>query len=392
MTLAEESSERQRLAALDELELLEAASGTSDERFDRVVRLAQKIFGVPMVAVNLIGADSQVTKAGVGIEGSIPRAEAFCDHTIRGSGPVVVSDARLDPRFADNPRVAGDEGIRFYAGQPLAAPGGERIGALCLVSHEPREISDAELSMLRDLADWVEKELSHDDDLAQASAAQRSLLPSRPPDSDAYDVAGRCLPARHVGGDFYDWFLLGDGAVQVVVADVMGKGVGAAIIAATVRAVLRGASLYNELPEAVNRSGRSLAPDLEQTSTFVTAFTARFDPVSGTVRYVDAGHGLAAVLGPGRTFRTLVSDDLPLGVLGEGEWHAEEVVLAPGEALVVVSDGFLDAFEDPREGWHVLAGLYSRSGSAAELVDEVVTLTGSRVEDDLTVVVVRRRD
>ena len=148
-------AERTRLDAVERVEELSTVSRYQGQRFDRLVHLTQRIFDVPMVAINVVGDDVQVTKAGVGIEtGTITRrADSFCAHAIEQDGALQVPDARLDPRFADNPLVQGDPHIRFYTGQPLSTKDGDRIGALCLVEDQPRVLEDDGVSLLRELAD-----------------------------------------------------------------------------------------------------------------------------------------------------------------------------------------------------------------------------------------------
>ena len=380
--------ELERLSALHELQLLDTPR---EERFDRVVRLAQRLFDVPMVAISLVDRDRQWHKASTGLgfrEG--PRTEAFCNRTIQQAGPFVVPDAARDADFASNPLVQQAPAIRFYAGQPLAAPGGQRVGTLCLLDDKPRDISPVELDLLRDLADWVEKELSIDEELVRASEVQRRLLPRRAPSLPGYEVAGRCLTAWKVGGDFFDWFPVGD-EFQFVVTDVMGKGVGAALIAATVRAVIRGASRFNELGEAVNRAAATLEQDLADTDTFATMFCARLDPVAHHLRYVDAGHGLSCVVTAGGSIRRLASDGLPLGVGFGDEFLVHETPFAPGDTLIMVSDGLLDFFPTASEALQAVQQVHADATSAADLVQQLCQLPGkSPLPDDVTVVAVRR--
>jgi len=117
-----------RQRALDRLGILDTPR---EERFDRVTRLAQELFGVPMVSVSFIDRDRQWRKSFIGLPGhEAPREQAFCDATIRQPGTLIVEDAALDDRFAANPFVIGDPHLRFYAGHPLQAPGGEQVGTL----------------------------------------------------------------------------------------------------------------------------------------------------------------------------------------------------------------------------------------------------------------------
>lgn len=380
--------ELERLDALHRLGILDTPR---EERFDRVVRLAQRLFDVPMVAISLIDDSRQWHKANVGLEfRQAPRTEAFCNRTIQSSGPFVVNDASEEEDFRSNPLVTEKPGIRFYAGQPLAAPGGQPVGTLCILDDHPREITTAELALLRDLADWVEKEMATDQELWRASEVQRRLLPAAAPSLPGYAVAGRCRPAREVGGDFFDWYAVED-QYQFVVSDVMGKGVAAAIIGASVRAVLRGASRFNELEEAMNRAAVALEQDLAETSSFATLFCARLDPVRHTLSYVDAGHGLNVVLGQSGEVRRLESDGLPLGA-GFGEpLRVHDDALGPGETLLSVSDGFLDFFPTLQEALAAAQEMWRQTGDVQGLVDAMHAFVGPMPPpDDITVLAVQR--
>ena len=235
----------------------------------------------------------------------------------------MICDLRHDLRFADHLAVWADGGARFYAGQPLSVHG-QNVGALCLLDYEPRGFTSAERRTLRDLGTWVEKELSTDKELFQAREVQRRLLPARRPAVPGLDVAAHCIPASDVGGDFYDW-QVSDGTLQVMIADVMGKGMAAALLAAGVRAVMRSTSRDSGLAESLNRTAASMQEDLDETSTFVTMFAARVDPVTGAMEYVDAGHGLAIVLSPDGSSRQLRSAGLPLGAVHDDTWTSRSM-------------------------------------------------------------------
>ena len=182
------------------------------------------------------------------------------------------------------------------------------------------------------------------EELRRAAEVQRSLLPTGAPDVRGYDVVGLCRPSRSVGGDFFDWHRSGDG-LQVTLADAMGKGMGAALIAATVRAVLRATAVHPSLGDAFTDAGRHLEEDLQQSASFVTAFTARLDPRTGSVDYLDAGHGLGLHVRAAGVDR-LPTGGPPVGAVPGTRWTPGRITLASGDALVVVSDGLLDAFDD----------------------------------------------
>ncbi|HEX5713201.1 MAG TPA: sensor domain-containing diguanylate cyclase [Solirubrobacterales bacterium] len=150
--------EERRIAALHALRILDTEP---EERFDRITRLAQRLFGTTMASVTLIDSERQWFKSMQGMEGEEnSRDVSFCAHTILDRETLVVEDASLDQRFADNPLVAGDPNIRFYAGHPVAAPGGEHLGTLCVFDTEPRAAAEFEAEALEELAAMVEAEIA----------------------------------------------------------------------------------------------------------------------------------------------------------------------------------------------------------------------------------------
>ena len=146
-------SEQGRVGALMGLDILDT---TSEQPFDTLVGLVADIFNAPICAISLIGADRQWFKASVGLNASeTPRDVAFCDYTIRGEGSLVVGDALLDDRFANNPLVANGPRIRFYAGASVFSQG-FAIGALCICDYLPRcDFSASDERRLRDFAGLV---------------------------------------------------------------------------------------------------------------------------------------------------------------------------------------------------------------------------------------------
>jgi EAL domain-containing protein (putative c-di-GMP-specific phosphodiesterase class I)/GGDEF domain-containing protein len=145
--------ETHRLHALHATGLLDTRAS---ESFDRITRLAAALFGVPIGLVSLVDQDRQWFKSCVGLEASqTAREHAFCDHTIRTAEVMVVEDALQDPRFADNPLVTGEPGIRFYAGAPLLLSSGQALGSLCIIDRLPRKFTTAQREQLQDLAAMV---------------------------------------------------------------------------------------------------------------------------------------------------------------------------------------------------------------------------------------------
>jgi serine phosphatase RsbU (regulator of sigma subunit) len=202
------------------------------------------------------------------------------------------------------------------------------------------------------------------------------------------------LQAREAGGDFFDWAALqpegGEPYLHVLLADVMGKGLSASLIAAEMRAVLRTHFRYAEGMEvAVNRTADTTAGDLEANGRFVTLWVGGIDPRTGDVEYVDVGHGLGVIAGP-RGVRRLVQNQLPFGVLPGTVWVPAHDRLAPDEWLVVVSDGVYDVFGSIEAALVAVQSL-GDAASCAEAVERIIAYAAARgTTDDVTAVVVRR--
>ncbi|MEM8837019.1 MAG: EAL domain-containing protein [Pseudomonadota bacterium] len=142
-------NEAGRLVALDQSGVWH--SGREPE-FDAIVQLAASILDCPIALISIVGEDEQWFKAKIGLEVSETcREVAFCAHTIADTEPMVVEDARLDPRFAENPLVTGNPKIAFYAGVPIAIDGEHNIGTLCVIDQKPRLLTDAQRAQLLDL-------------------------------------------------------------------------------------------------------------------------------------------------------------------------------------------------------------------------------------------------
>ena len=164
-------NEAQRIAALRALHILDTPG---EERFDRITRLAQRLFDVPIALVSLVDENRQWFKSCIGLDMSeTPRSESFCAYAILGDDTLVIPDALRDPRFAGNRLVTGEPHIRFYAGHPLADLNGHKFGTLCIIDRRARQMSAGDLETLRDLAALAENELNSTE-LNRVLAMQRA--------------------------------------------------------------------------------------------------------------------------------------------------------------------------------------------------------------------------
>ena len=150
--------EETRLKTLRSLNILDTSP---EERFDRLTRMAKRMFSVPIALVSLVDENRQWFKSCLGLDASeTSRDISFCGHAILGDDVFIISDASRDDRFADNPLVIDEPNIRFYAGCPLRFTDGSKLGTLCIIDREPRTLSDGDLELLKDLALTAERELT----------------------------------------------------------------------------------------------------------------------------------------------------------------------------------------------------------------------------------------
>jgi len=273
---------------------------------------------------------------------------------------------------------------------------GQNIGALCILDLVPRTLGRQQLAMLADLGALLERELAVQEEMDLAGQVQQLMLPKSAPDIAGVEIAGRVQPAREAGGDYFDWFVVNDPdgggkRLEIVLGDVMGKGLAASLIASEVRAVLRGHSRYTDVGDAVARTVTTTRHDLEANNRFSTLWVGRLDPTTGELDYLDAGHGLA-IIASQRGYRRLDQEYLPLGMPVEDTWTKASDVLAEDELLVVVSDGVFDVLNDSFEEVEAKLHTILEPGlSCRQIVDRIVDYSVSHeATDDVTALVVRR--
>lgn len=155
---AKPKNEEKRLASLYALRILDT---DQEERFDRVTRLAKKLFNVPIALISLVDKERQWFKSSVGLAvKETTRDISFCGHAINQDKALIIEDTLKDQRFFDNPLVTGFPNIRFYAGHPITSPSGENIGTLCIIDTKKRTLSQDDVTALTDLASLVSTEIA----------------------------------------------------------------------------------------------------------------------------------------------------------------------------------------------------------------------------------------
>lgn len=227
-------------------------------------------------------------------------------------------------------------------------------------------------------------------ELSRAAQIQRFLLPRNAAPLPGYQTAGACIPSKAVGGDFFDWYLIEDG-LGFTLGDVMGKGAGAGMIAATTRAVIRSAKNSGDPVTALALTQDCLATELGQAGSFATLFHARLRASDGRILFSDAGHGLTLVIRTDGTWERLSSDNMPVGLMPDTRWDSFETRLNPGDMIVSFSDGVLDLYDGTLAAIDEIGRLAVSAASAKDLVDSVHRRAQDTANpDDVTILAVRR--
>jgi serine phosphatase RsbU (regulator of sigma subunit)/anti-sigma regulatory factor (Ser/Thr protein kinase) len=234
-------------------------------------------------------------------------------------------------------------------------------------------------------------------ELEVARLIQQNFLPKQLPDLPGWQVAAYYRPAREVGGDFYDVIPLPHGQVGFVVGDVTDKGVPAALVMAATRSVLRASAQRLVEPGLVlERVNDHLCPDMP-AKMFVTCLYGVLDPTSGRFRFANAGHDLPYVKTADGVVE-LRARGMPLGLMSGMAYEEKDAVLAPGDSLLLHSDGVVEAHNPDREmfGFPRLKDAVAQYPGGGELIDRVLTdlraHTGpdAEQEDDITMVTLAR--
>lgn len=341
-----------------------------DGAFDRVTALAARHFEVPISIVSIIDNDRIWFKSRHGVEvDEVGRDPGLCASAILQDDPWVITDAGVDPRALANPLVAGELGLRFYAGVPLTTGDGFNLGTLCVIDRQPREFTAEQREALRAMAaivmDEIELRLAartvverehalREQAERVAGTLQASLLPPELPRPAGVDLAAFYRPASasEVGGDFYDVFMHADGSWSLMIGDVSGKGPEAAAVTALVRYTARTAALSDSTPEeiltTVNRAMLSFRE--RRAERFCTLLIARVTAADHGVsaRVASAGHPPALLVRPDGAMQEVGGVEVLAGLYDDAGYVSQHVELGDGDLLVLYTDGVSEVRQPPR--------------------------------------------
>ena len=342
-----------------------------------------------------------VPEAFRGIPGTARRlgpGAGLAGRTARGYRAVQMVDAAslraVDPDLADH-------GVQAALSVPLRA-GGDTIGVMQVLSRSPREFGPAEIRLVEIFADRVALAVSNARSYERQHEIgliiQQALMPAPSARLPGLAVAGRYQPSREVGGDFYAVLPLAEGRVGLAIADVAGKGIPAATLAARTRYLLEALAQDGRDPaDVLGRLNAALASD-SASSLFVSLFYGVLAPAAGTFRYASAGHMPPFLLRGGAPEGVFLDvSGLLLGILPEARYVSRETAVAPGDLVILYTDGVTEARRSDGELFgepHLVSVVTAaRDGTADDVADAVMRAVadwaGGGPRDDRALAVVR---
>jgi len=308
-------------------------------------------------------------------------------------------DVTIDPHYA-----VSEESTRSEVDIPLKK-NGELIGVFNVQHQEPDAFSPERIKLLESLAHHLEiaidnarlflKERREKErmagELKEAHNIQTNLFPKKAPLIPGFNVTGICLPCLEVGGDWYDFIPLSDGRLGLVLADVSGKGMGAALLMSSTRSLLRLVANTNQHPkEVLWQLNEILIKDFPSTR-FVTMIYAVLDPKEQTLVFANAGHLNPLFINSSGINFLETSDGLPLGIAGSS-FSECKITFNPGSRLVFYTDGVTEAMNTSEEEYgaeRLFKHLSNPSASIQSILNDVQIFTkGQQQSDDVTVVMI----
>ncbi|MEM9553140.1 MAG: SpoIIE family protein phosphatase [Acidobacteriota bacterium] len=349
-------------------------------------------------------------RRGYGDDEDVRVSRTVIEVAVEARQAILTTDAQSDARF-DRAESIMLQGIRSVLCVPLVNNDREVIGLIYLDDRIASPIFSetalrlvgltANLAAVKVencylLEDQIERRRMAEQ-LALGAQIQRGLLPAEPPTIDGYRVRGVNRSCYEIGGDYFDFVPMDDGRWAIVIADISGKGVGAALLMAVLQASLR--TLVHTAPEPdelVQRLNHVLVEN-SPSNKFATLFYAVLDPVRHTVRYVSGGHNPSLLLSDDGTLLELESTGPIVGLVPRAQFESREVSLEPGTSLLLYTDGITELMDDSGEEFGVerLGDLLRvHRGELDALIDAVDTslreFGGESFDDDCTLVAVHR--
>jgi sigma-B regulation protein RsbU (phosphoserine phosphatase) len=266
---------------------------------------------------------------------------------------------------------------------------------LSVTEHIAKILEDANEELLQ-------QQIRHEQELVIAADIQKKLLPQELPQNTGLQIAASNTMARYVGGDYYDLITNQQGQLSLIIADSMGKGISAALLMTTVRAIWREGSAVNSSSpgDILKTINRAVYTDLQSTGSFVTMFSGLYEPKTSIFRYSNAGHNPSILLPASVSeYKALDIGGMPVGIIPDAKFPNAEILLREGDIIVMYTDGIVEADNGKDElfGLERLCNVVdkNRDSDAEEvreaILSEVDSYTdGSLLADDTTVVVLKK--
>jgi phosphoserine phosphatase RsbU/P len=281
------------------------------------------------------------------------------------------------------------------------------LGAFDFVT-KPIDLQDLEITISKTVKEAITRRMaienenklsSLSNELSIAGRIQYSILPASFPEHEKYDLFATMTPAKDVGGDFYDFFMVDNERLGFVIGDVSGKGVPAALFMAVSRTFLKATALTGFSPrDCLERANRSLARE-SVPEMFVTLFYGILDLATGEVRYSNGGHNAPYILRQDGSVEQLEKvGGLMLGFLDDQRYKEKEIMLDSGDALVLYTDGVTEAFNKEEEEFddtRLVKSLKAQKGKTSRQISQGVVkdietfIDGAEQSDDLTMLVLK---
>jgi serine phosphatase RsbU (regulator of sigma subunit)/pSer/pThr/pTyr-binding forkhead associated (FHA) protein len=335
------------------------------------------------------------------------------DRVLSEKCSLMISDAQVDAAFREQRSIVTQR-VRSIMAVPLQT--GDRVIGLIYVDTGAliRPFTQEDLDLLTVMANVAAIRIEHarlalveqseklmESEFNQASDIQRSLLPAEIPTCPGYELAGANIPCRTVGGDYYDFLPYSDGHLGLVVGDVSGKGLPAALMMSSLQARVH--MMVETSPEpaaAVEALNRNIAPRCPM-GKFITLFYGLLEPSTGQMLYANAGHNYPLLIRADGAVEQLRGNGMVLGILPNSQYQAYQVDLEPGDVLVLFSDGVTEArepigeeeFGDERLAHFLLS---HKDRPASEMIDSLVAKVRDwsgqmAFADDFTILLVKRQ-
>jgi sigma-B regulation protein RsbU (phosphoserine phosphatase) len=331
--------------------------------------------------------------------------EGLIGHVAVTGKPYVSQEVRHDPRYINARPLTNSEMVA-----PIIS-NNEVIGVFDLESDHLNAYSNDDLEVLMLLSSQVaiiiEKVMLHENliekqrletQLEVARQVQLALLPSRDPQLEGFEISAYNFPTEEVSGDYYDWVRIYDDQIGMVIADVSGKGMPAALLMAFLRASLRAATHIGYAPAISMSKVNYLLWESIERNQFVTAFYGIFDATNRTLAYSNAGHNPALVMEADGSARFEERGGVPLGMFRDTRYYEYYLTIESGQMLVLYTDGLTEARNSTDEEYGrdrlVESVRKCRDLSAREMIDyihrDLITWTdGQGADDDVTIFIIK---